>query len=122
MMNLAIIWFILIMLIIAVSLLNLYEDKRSKPSAWLPVAWFPVYYEERDERPGKGYESASARKHRLYHRCWVEFLDRWAEWIKESEVLPWAVGESRKTRFFLGGVLGNQKEGDRYTWKSCVCH
>ena len=110
------------MLIIAVSLLNLHEDERSKPSAWIPVGWLPVYNEERDKRPGRGYESASARKHRLYHSCWVEFLDRWAERTKESDVLPWADGKSRKTRFFLGGVLGDQQEGDRYTGEPCVCH
>lgn len=105
-----------------VSLLNLHEDERSKPSAWMPVGWLPVYNEERDHRPGTGYESASARKHRLYHRCWVEFLDKWAERTKESERLPWADGASRQTRFFLGGVLGDQQEGDRYTGEPCTCH
>ena len=79
---------ILIMLIISVSLLNLHEDKRSKPSAWIPVGWLPVHNEERDERPSRGYDSALARKYRLYHCCWVEFLpvDGWAEQTKESEV------------------------------------
>ena len=112
--------FILIMLIIAVSLLNLHEDERSQPSAWIPVGRLPVYNEERDERPGQGYESASARKHRLYHRCWAEFLDGWAERTKESEVLPWADGASRQTLFFLGGELGDQLEGDGYTGEPCV--
>ena len=100
------------MLIISVSLLNLHEDKRSKPSAWIPVGWLPVHNEERDERPSRGYDSALARKYRLYHCCWVEFLpvDGWAEQTKESEVLPWADRASRQTRFFLGGVLGDQQE------------
>ena len=31
------------MLVTAVSLLNLHEDESSKPSAWIPVGWLPVY-------------------------------------------------------------------------------
>ena len=106
----------------AVSLLNLHEDERSKPAAWIPIGWIPVYNEERDQRPLRGYESTSARKHRLYHSCWVELLDGWAERTKESMVLPWADGVSRWTRFFLGGMLCDQQEGNRYTREPCVCH
>ena len=68
----------------AVCLLNLHEDERNKPSNWIPVGWIPVYDESRDKRPSKGYESTSARKIRLYHQCWIEFLDGWAERTKEA--------------------------------------
>ncbi len=62
-----------------VCLLNLHEDERTKPRNWIPVGWVPVYDESRDKRLGKGFNSTSARKIRLYHQCWIEFLDKWAE-------------------------------------------
>ena len=105
------------------SLLNLHEDERSKPSAWIPVGWLPVYDETRDLRPGRGYDSSSARKMQLFHQCWIEFLDKWeVEKTKESQLVPWADGVSRMTRFFVGGFLGDQQEGDKYTGEPCACH
>ena len=103
-------------------LLNLHEDERSKPSAWIPVGWIPVYNETRDLRPGSGYDSSSARKVRLFHQCWIEFLDKWEEKTKESQLVPWADGVSRMTRFFVGWFLGGQQEGDKYTGEPCACH
>jgi len=105
-----------------VSLLNLHEDERSKPRNWIPVGWIPVYDESRDKRPNKGFDSTSARKIRLYHQCWIEFLDKWAERTKEAILLPWADGVDRLTRIFIGGVMGDQQEGDKFTGEPCVCH
>jgi hypothetical protein len=106
----------------AVCLLNLHEDERTKPRNWIPVGWIPVYDESRDKRPGQGFDSTSARKFRLYHQCWIEFLDKWAERTKDAILLPWADGVTRLTRIFVGGVLGDQQEGDKYTGEPCVCH
>ena len=106
----------------AVSLLILHEDERMKPRNWIPVGWIPVYDESRDKRPGQGFDSTSARKIRLYHQCWIEFLDKWAERTKDAIMLPWADGVTRSTRLFIGGVLGDQQEGDKYTGEPCVCH
>ena len=103
-------------------LLNLHEDERLKPRNWVPVGWIPVYDESRDKRPSKGFDSTSARKYRLYHACWIEFLDKWAERTKDPILIPWADGETRWTRLFIGGVLGDQQEGDKYTGEPCVCH
>ena len=111
-----------LMYVISVCLLNLHEDERNKPRNWVPVGWIPVYDESRDERPGQGFNSTSARKLRLYHQCWIEFLDGWAERTKDAMFLPWADGTTRSTRLFIGGVLGDQQEGDKYTGESCVCH
>ena len=36
--------------------------------------------------------------------------------------MPWADGVSRMTRFFVGGFLGDQQEGDKYTGEPCACH
>ena len=77
---------------IAVCLLNLHEDERMKPKNWVPVGWLPVYDESRDTRPGKGFDSTSARKYRLYHACWIEFLDRWAERTKDPILTSWPTG------------------------------
>ncbi len=103
-------------------LLNLHEDERTKPRNWIPVGWIPVYDESRDKRPIKGFDSTSARTFRLYHQCWLEFLDKWAERTKDAILLPWADGVNRLTSLFIGGVLGDQQEGDKYTGEPCVCH
>ena len=108
--------------VLTVCLLNLHEDERLKPRNWVPVGWIPVYDESRDKRPGTGFDSTSARKYRLYHACWIEFLDKWAERTKDPILIPWADGKTRWTRLFIGGVLGDQQEGDKYTGEPCVCH
>ena len=108
--------------IIAVCLLNLHEEERMKPKNWVPVGWLPVYDESRDSRKKTGFDSTSARKVRLYHACWIEFLDKWAERTKEAIEIPWADGQTRWTRLFIGGVMGDQQEGDKYTGEPCVCH
>ena len=109
-------------MIITVSLLNLHEDERSKPGAWIPVRWIPIYNEKYDSRPRTGFHSASARKMRLYHQCWIEFLDNWAAKTAQAEVLPFADGVSRSVKIFVAGLLGDQQEGDKYTGENCVCH
>ncbi len=81
-----------------------------------------MYDESRDKRPAQGFDSTSARKFRLYHQCWIEFLDKWAQRTKDAILLPWADRANRLTRLFIGGVLGNQQEGDKYTGEPCVCH
>lgn len=106
------------------SLLNLHEDERSKPTAWIPVGFLPVYKDDRAKglRPGSGYESICARKIRLFHRCWIEFLDGWEEKTRNAIMLPWGDGAQRRTNIFFGGLLGDQQEGDKYTAESVVCH
>ena len=108
----------------SVCLLNLDEDERSKPCAWIPVGWLPVYIDDRAKklRPKQGYESIAARKMRIYHRCWIEFLDGWEERTRDAMILPWGDGTLRSTRIFFGGLLGDQQEGDKYTAEPVVCH
>ena len=93
-----------------------------KPRNWIPVGWIPCYDESRDKRRKTGFESTSARKIRLYHQCWIEFLAGWAERTKDAMILPWADGVTRSTRLFIGGVMGDQQEGDKYTGEPCLCH
>jgi hypothetical protein len=120
--NISFISLMLITVFIAVCLLNLHEDERMKPRNWIPVGWIPVYDDSRDKRPGTGFESSAARKIRLYHQCWIEFLDGWAARTKDAMLLPWADGVTRSTRLFIGGVMGDQQEGDKYTGEPCLCH
>ena len=63
----------------AVGLLNLQEDERWKPGAWIPVGWIPIYDEKRDSRPCNSFHCASARKMRMFHQCFIEFFDKWEE-------------------------------------------
>ena len=100
----------------------MHEDERLKPRNWVPVGRLPVYDESRDTRPRTGFDSSAARKIPLYHAYWIEFLDKWAECTKEAVLIAWADGQSRWTRCFIGGVMGDQQEGDKYTGEPCVCH
>ena len=37
-------------------------------------------------------------------------------------ILTWADGVQRSSRIFLGGLLGDQQEGDKFTGEHCVYH
>ena len=89
--------------------LNLHEDERQKPENWIPVAWFPIYDEEKSNRPGKGYKSDSARSMRLYHDCWRHVLRTWEAKTKNTQLVVYPDQITRQTRFFIGGLLGDQQ-------------
>ena len=90
------------------SVLNLHEDERQKPENWIPVGWIPIYDDKLTKRPGKGYESDAARKARLFHDCFRNLLSR-DEKTKESQKIVWGDQIRRQTRFFLGGLMGDQQ-------------
>ena len=96
---------------LAVSVLNLHEDERQKPENWIPVGWMPIYDDKltKGKRPGKGYESDAARKARLFHDCFRNLLSTWDEKTKESQKIVWGDQIRRQTRFFLGGLMGDQQ-------------
>ncbi len=56
------------------SLLNIKEDLRAKPSSWYNVSWMPIIDEEKNFRPGQGYDSDAARNVRIHQECWRNFL------------------------------------------------
>jgi len=80
-----------------------------KPENWLPVGWLPVYDPARSKRPGTGYEGHPARSVRLFHDCFKHLLQNWNERTKNSQVIPYGDDICRQTRFFLGGLLGDQQ-------------
>ena len=94
-----------------VSLLNIHDDERQKPENWVPVGWIPIFDDKKTKglRPARGYESNPARKYRLYHECWKAFLGKWSEATGKTHDLVWAGTSRRQTRFFIGGLLGDQQ-------------
>ena len=95
--------------IFSVSLLNLTEEERSKPENWIPVGWIPIYDKELSKRPSSGYESDSARYNRLMHDCFRNFLKDWDTKTKHTVNIVYGDDVCRQTRFFLGGLLGDQQ-------------
>jgi hypothetical protein len=93
----------------AVSVLNLHEDERSKPQNWIPIGWMPIFDEKQSRRPGQGYESNAARKARLFHDCFRTLLSTWDAKTKLPQKIVWGDQVRRQTRFFLGGLMGDQQ-------------
>ena len=66
----------------AVSLLNLHEDVRCKPSAWVPVGWIPKYDRKLAEAAGRtdyGMDGHASRKVNLFHQCFRLLLKELVE-------------------------------------------
>ena len=94
----------------AVSVLNLHEDERQRPENWIPIGWIPNYDEKlATSRPTQGYESNAARKARIFHDCFRHLLSTWDEKTKDAKDIVWGDQRKRQTRFFLGGLLGDQQ-------------
>jgi hypothetical protein len=96
--------------LISVSVLNLHEDERQKPENWIPIGWMPCFDDEkaRTLRPGQGYESCNARKNRLFHDCFRHLLQNWDADTRDPQNIVWGDQKRRQTRFFLGGLMGDQ--------------
>ena len=93
------------------TLLNIQDDERQRPENWIPVGWLPIFDDKKTKglRPGRGYECNAARKYRLYHECWKAFLGDWVEKTGRTRDIVWAGSRLRQTRFFIGGLLGDQQ-------------
>lgn len=90
--------------------LNLHESERRKPKNWIPIAWLPIYDEEKGKkRPSQGYESHAARNMRLYHDCWRHILGRWKEKTQHARKVVYAGEVCHQTRSIVGGLLGDQQ-------------
>ena len=96
--------------LLSVSILNLHEDERQKPENWIPIGWMPCFDDEkaRTLRPGQGYESCNARKNRLFHDCFRHLLQNWDADTRNPQTIVWGDQKRRQTRFFLGGLMGDQ--------------
>ena len=73
----------------------------------------PCYDDEKTRtgrlrRPGQGYESCNARKNRLFHDCFRLLLRDWDNDTRNPQTIVWGDQVRRQTRFFLGGLMGDQ--------------
>jgi hypothetical protein len=93
-----------------VSILNLHEDERQKPENWIPIGWMPNFDDDKARRlrPTQGYDSCNARKNRLFHDCFRLLLNTWDEQTSVPQTIVWGDQVRRQTRFFLGGLMGDQ--------------
>ena len=109
----------------AVSLLNLHEDVRCKPSAWVPVDWIPKYDRKLAEAAGRtrdnGMDSHASRQVDLFHQCFRLLLKE----LDEHEGLmdiAWGDGITRRCFVLLGGFIGDQQEADKVAGQAGTCH
>ena len=106
-----------------VTLLNLHEEERSKPSAWIPVGWIPNYDQEvATERHKTGFHSHAVRRLEIFHSCMRALLSEFSDRDPMTLVLPWGDGNDRATAIRFGGIIGDQQEADRATCQAMVCH
>ena len=107
----------------------MHESERSKPSRWVPFAWMPVYKEElAPNRPKTGYDSHKARRSRLEHQALAYVLHDWDERTAERKKVFWGGSTERQTKVYLGAVVVDHPQLDKYTAGSrtsfsfqCIC-
>jgi hypothetical protein len=107
-----------------VSLLNLHEDVRCQPSAWVPVGWIPKYDPDLATAAGRktrGADSHASRKIDLFHQCFRLLLE---ELVGQEGLMDiaWGDGITRRCYVRLGGFIGDQQEADRVTCQAGKCH
>ena len=104
----------------AVCLLNLHEELRCKPAAWVPVGWIPKLDKDLCTRPKTGFEALPSRTMDLFHQCFRLIL---AEiYVQGPLNITWPDGISRNSAIYLGGIIGDQQEADRVNCQFGVCH
>ena len=108
----------------AVSLLNLHEDVRCKPSAWVPVGWIPKYDRKLAEAAGRkdsGMDGHASRKVDLFHQCFRLLLE---ELVGQEGLMDiaWGDGITRRCFVRLGGFIGDQQEADKVAGQAGTCH
>ncbi len=103
-------------------MLNLHEDKQSKPSSWKPVGWIPHYKPDFDKRPKEGSESHKTRKNENFHACFRALHSEFSDLKPEAEVILWGDGMNCVKVFRLGGIIGDQQEVYRATSQGTMCH
>ena len=49
-------------------------------------------------------------------------LNFWIIVPQKRKMLRFCLGQMHISSFFVGGILGDQHEGEKYTGESCICH
>ncbi len=98
-------------------MLNLHDDKRTKPTNWVPVGLASCVWWTTWKTP--------------WARIWVDTGSKDSivppDWAKRTKgryprFFTCVDGVTRLTRLFIGWVMGDQQEGDKYTGEPGLCH
>ena len=104
------------------SLLNLHEEVRSQPAAWVPVGFIPNYDAQlATKRKGSGFASDASRRSDIFHQCFRILLAELVA-LEGTMDISWGDGITRTCSLNLGGFIGDQQEADRVTCQFGVCH
>ena len=88
----------------------------------------PVYKEElAPNRPKTGYHSHKARRVRLEHQALAYVLSDWDERTAESKKVFWGGSTERPTKIYLGAVVVDHPQLDKFTagsgtWFQRICY
>ncbi len=88
------------------SVLNLHEEERQKRENRIPIGWMPNY--DLTNRPGQGYECDQARKFDCFMTAFATFCATGIIKPNKRRTL-FGYQVRRQTRFFLGGLMGDQQ-------------
>lgn len=119
-----------VVVLLAVSLGCIYDNKRSEPGSWAVVGMIPVFDKQKAIRAGRketGPDSCARRKAELLHQSYNAVLQGWDSLTSTVKRLMWADGQWRFTRFFFRALLSDQPETDTFccdtsqSCKICVC-
>ena len=80
----------------------------------------PNYDEAKAKRPLKGYESHRSRRARLELQCLAYVFDCWDERTAERIQVVWAGKIERPTKLYLGAVVVDHPQLDKFTGGSCI--
>ena len=92
------------------SLLNLHEEVRSQPAAWVPVGFIPNYDAKlATHRKGTGFTSDASRKLDIFHQCFRLLLAELVG-LEGTMDITWGDGITRTCTLNLGGLLGTSRK------------
>ena len=92
-------------LLFAEILLNIHEDMRR--NHWTPVAFMPIYDQEKSNRPTQGHKCDPVRAMRVYHDCCRHILGTWKDKTHNIRVVSLGNVSRHQVRSFLGRLVGD---------------
>lgn len=108
---------------VAVTLMNIHEDKRQTPLAWVTVGMIPFYHPSKD-RGDKGGDGNPMRQCEIIQESYDALLENWNDKTREFLNVQWATGGPQffPTKFLIAAVLADQVECDKIACNSRQCH
>ncbi len=102
--------------------MNIKEEYRQSPNAWVPVGMIPHYSKGLDTRPDAGGNSSSMRQCEIIQACYHLLLKDFNEKTKDELQMEWADGLFYPTRVSLACLLADQPECDKFCCNNSNCH